>query len=337
MDQFIPHVTGGMRLPENGLPQNVLEFYPPQSVANAEGEFWKQMAGSVVPQDLTKVGYGAAGQAGTDTAMAARQQAVGNAMNPMNTPTSGGQVGQDGQPLHDGSTVDDATMHAYGNAPQGLHWDHNGANSWKLSKDGSGFWHHLAKFGGIAGAGIATALSGGALSPLLAGAIGAGSGAAAGWGGGGGVKGALIGGALGGVGGGFGGHIPGLGMGGGASTPATGVGSVLKQTVLNPQFDAKIAGQVLPGRAGQVANAAGSFLPGPGQQGSVPGDGMQSIISSQRPQPINWAQIVQQIMNAHNQAGQQGQQPQQGGGTNWAQIIQQLLALRNIPNGGVLN
>jgi hypothetical protein len=64
---------------------------------------------------------------------------------------------------------------------------------------------------------------------------------------------------------------------------------------------------------------------------------MQSIISSQRPQPINWAQIVQQIMNAHNQAGQQGQQPQQGGGTNWAQIIQQLLALRNIPNGGVLN
>lgn len=82
--------------------------------------------------------------------------------------------------------------------PEHYHY-HDG----ELSEDGSGFWHKFARYAGIAGAGVATAMTGGAASPLLIAAIGAGSGAAAGWGTGGGTKAALLGAA--------GGAVPGVG------------------------------------------------------------------------------------------------------------------------------
>lgn len=76
---------------------------------------------------------------------------------------------------------------------------------------GSSIWKKIGKIGAIAGAGIATAMTGGAASPLLMAAIGAGTGAATGALSGGGWKGALLGAGLGaatgGIGGGSGGTV----------------------------------------------------------------------------------------------------------------------------------
>lgn len=70
----------------------------------------------------------------------------------------------------------------------------------KSDNPSDGFWHKFAKWAGIAGAGVATVMTAGAASPLLAAAIGAGAGAASGWGSGGGAKGALLGAGLGAAG-----------------------------------------------------------------------------------------------------------------------------------------
>jgi hypothetical protein len=48
--------------------------------------------------------------------------------------------------------------------------------------DGNGFWHKFAKVAGIVGAGVATVMTAGGASPLLAGAIGMGAGAASSFG-----------------------------------------------------------------------------------------------------------------------------------------------------------
>lgn len=145
---------------------------------------------------------------------------------------------------------DDDWLEKNSPAPQGYHW-HDG----ELSEDGSGFWHKLAKYGGIAGAGVATAMTGGAASPLLMAAIGAGSGAAAGWGSGGGVKGTLLGAGL--------GAIPGVGgaMGKGAAQAATQIGGrtamdIAKQVMTNPTVMGGIAGSAL-GPAAGTGTAAG--------------------------------------------------------------------------------
>ncbi len=58
------------------------------------------------------------------------------------------------------------------------------------SNPSDGFWHKFAKWAGIAGAGVATAMTGGAAAPLLIAAIGAGSAAANAWGSGSGAAGA---------------------------------------------------------------------------------------------------------------------------------------------------
>lgn len=109
-----------------------------------------------------------------------------------------------------------------GPPPDGYEYD---KKTGQLKKKGSGLLGTLAKVGGIAGAGLATALTAGGASPLLAGAIGIGSGALSGAAGGGGVKGALLGGSL--------GAIPGIA--GSVAKPAAAAGG-LTQTLRDPRF-----------------------------------------------------------------------------------------------------
>lgn len=105
-------------------------------------------------------------------------------------------------------------------------------------EQGDGFWHKFAKVAGIVGAGVATVMTAGGASPLLAAAVAAGSGAASGWGGGGGVKGALLGAAVGGAT---------AGLGGGAASGATQAGltagNVAKTTLTNPALYSAILGR----------------------------------------------------------------------------------------------
>lgn len=134
---------------------------------------------------------------------------------------------------------------------------------------GSSLWKKLAKIGLIAGGGIATAMTGGAASPLLLGAIGAGTGAASGaldggW------KGALAGGALGGLTGGFGG-------GAAADGVKQGLGQAVKSTLTNPGTLLKMGGAATPGAAGQAMGVAGSFLPGPGATSKLAQDAQQMV------------------------------------------------------------
>lgn len=116
-------------------------------------------------------------------------------------------------------------------------------------KKGSSFWKKLAKVGLVAGAGVATAMTGGAAAPLIGAAAGAGSGALDG-----GWKGALMGAGLGAATGGLG--------GGAASGVKAGVGSALKSTLTNPQMLARMGGAAIGGPAGDIIQAGAGFLPG---------------------------------------------------------------------------
>lgn len=92
-----------------------------------------------------------------------------------------------------------------------------------------GFWHKLAKVAGIVGAGVATVMSAGAATPLLAAAIGAGSGALGAWGSGGNpLLGAVAGGAS-----------AGLGAGGAGS----GVAKYAKSIASNPALYGAVLGR----------------------------------------------------------------------------------------------
>lgn len=154
------------------------------------------------PADLSKMGFK------TDTSGLQKQMDTSiqgsrderTALNQRRRDDLVGAIQQSGQEAEVAKHVemqDDDWLEKNVPPPQGQHW-HNG----ELSEDGSGFWHKFAKYAGIAGAGVATAMTGGAASPLLIAAIGAGSGAAAGWGSGGGTKAALMGAGLGAIPGG---------------------------------------------------------------------------------------------------------------------------------------
>ena len=72
MNQFIPQVSGGVRIPEGGFGQDVLSFFSPESRANAEGEYWRNAAPFAEPPNLSNVGYGQAGASPTAGAQQAR-------------------------------------------------------------------------------------------------------------------------------------------------------------------------------------------------------------------------------------------------------------------------
>lgn len=135
---------------------------------------------------------------------------------------------------------------------------------------GEGFWHKFAKYAGIAGAGLATALTAGGASPLLVAAIGAGSGAAAGWGGGGGVGGALGGAAMGGLGGYAGAKFG--GGGGGGFTPSMPGSPMTPPGGMQPLPQSPLTGPYSGGPTGNdTPNYGLPQLPKPGQRPANPG------------------------------------------------------------------
>jgi hypothetical protein len=210
--------TGGFRLPEGGLPKELIDsMYGKAATLESLSQHDKQLAG-INPQqpssNYQNFGFSKEDadpfmasvdqyQKGVQARQGSSQQAVQQAL-------ENDIVGQHQK------AKDDDWLEINSPAPQGYHW-HDG----ELSQDGSGFWHKLAKYGGIAGAGLATAMTGGAASPLLIAAIGAGSGAAAGWGSGGGTKGALLGAA--------GGALPAAGLGLGTGMAAKNVLNAAQQ------------------------------------------------------------------------------------------------------------
>jgi hypothetical protein len=156
--------------------------------------------------------------------------------------------------------------------PEGMEYDEK---TGELKKKGSSIWSKIGKGLLIGGAGLATAFTGGAASPLLMAAIGGGLGAAGGAMGGGGWKGALLGGGL--------GAIPGVGgMIGGNAGKAVQVGAGM-----------------IPG----MPSSGGGIPIGPGRVSDV----MQTPMAHhQNPyaltygQPYGQSPINQQLLNAIN-------------------------------------
>lgn len=169
-----PVRSGGIMsaIPQGGFSPDVMKFFSPEARASAEGDFMKANAPFADPSDLTKLGYGDAGAAPTKMAQDARTAFQTDDHNQR------------------------AQMQQYVLQQMGIEAKNDAANG---KQPGSGFWHKFAKYAGMAGAITATALTGGAASPLMVAALGAGSGALSGWGSGGGLKGTLTGAALGGL------------------------------------------------------------------------------------------------------------------------------------------
>lgn len=145
-------LSGGMAIPAGGFSDATKGFYAPGAAANAEAQFY---GAAGMPYDLAGAGYGNAAE-GPSALLA---QTLANRPDPLQ--------GLQGRL----------------NEVDGLNADG--------SKKSSG-WAKFAKIAGIAGAGLATAMTMGGASPLLAGAIGMGSGALSGAANGG-VRGALTG------------------------------------------------------------------------------------------------------------------------------------------------
>jgi hypothetical protein len=118
----------------------------------------------------------------------------------------------------------------------------------KQQSSGGGFWKKLAKIGIMAGAGIATAMTGGAAAPLIGAAAGFGSGAIDG-----GLKGGLMGAAMGGLSGGLG--------GGAAGAAKQGLSQAIKSTLSNPATLSRMAGTAIGGPAEMIGQMA-AMIPG---------------------------------------------------------------------------
>jgi hypothetical protein len=261
---YVPQTKGGLRLPDNGFDQGTLDFFKPETLANAEGEFWSQLAPFVNPPDLTKVGYGAAGQGATDRSQMARQAALQRALGPAY-----------------GMTQNKPT----GPAPEGYEYKFNkDTGQWEMKKKGSSWWKKALKIGGL---GALTVLSGGALAPytgpVMAGVLaGAGVGALGGALDGGGWKGAALGAGLGAATGGLGGGAAGAagtgtkgalagfgttlsptaswGAGMVAPTLRQTAGSALTQYFKDPRTWAQIAGGSMGGPTGSAIQMGGNVF-----------------------------------------------------------------------------
>jgi hypothetical protein len=134
-----------------------------------------------------------------------------------------------------------------GKPPEGYEYD---KKTGELKKKGSSIWKKIGKAAIIGGAGVATAMTGGAAAPLIGIAAGMGTGAIDG-----GLKGALMGGAMGGL---TGGLVPGLGgaVGGGIKQ---GIGQAVKSTLTNPNTILRMGGNALGGTTGGVMDMAGQM------------------------------------------------------------------------------
>jgi hypothetical protein len=169
MRKFMPTMSGGLRLPETGLPSDVTAFSSLPGMAGAEAQYWKQLSphtGSM--PDLSKVGYG---QAGADA--------------------------QRGMNLNPGIF----SQAANGAPPKGYEYD---KKTGQLKKKGTPWWKKALAIGGSVVGAIAT---GGMSLPIQAavmGGIGAAGGGLVG-----GKKGALMGGLGGAAAGAVGGLVNG--------------------------------------------------------------------------------------------------------------------------------
>lgn len=235
-------ISGGMRVPAGGLDMSALS---PERLASASQNFY-QHVGNVSPNvPAPDLGYGDTWQGNVDAIRSDAQTGID-------------QRRQQQQ--------------------QAIQQFLSGGQDQPEEKKGSSIWKKLAKIGLIAGGGIATAMTGGAASPLLMAAIGAGTGAATGaldngW------KGALLGGGLGAATGGFG--------GGAASGVKQGLGQAVKSTLTSPSALTQIAGAGIGGRPGTALQTAGQFLPrgGPGQVLSPSGTPVGSNLVPARRSP----------------------------------------------------
>jgi len=237
---FLKGYTGKVSMPKFG--PDVLRFSSPEAMANAEVPYWQAIAAlnPDINPNLRAAGYGNTPGAEYASGMidqsrlqnAVRQQLERQML--MGVIMGGGPGGP-----------------GYA-APDGYEWKYNNGR-WELKKKGGGFWSKLGKGLGIIGGGIATALTGGAASPLLAAAIGAGSGALSGALGGGGWKGALLGAGLGGVTGGLG-----AGSGGAAGM---GFGQAVKSAFTNPRLLTQAAGAAVGGPIGAGMQLGSLLLP----------------------------------------------------------------------------
>jgi len=308
------------------------QFLTPEAMANAEVPFWQGMAAlnPDINPNLGASGYGnAAGTAAAGNPSGQSPTAMIDAVRQKQGQKQDAERNAIYGALMPGGAQGGLGAGAQGQQiPPGYHM-HNG----KLSKDGSGFWHKFAKIGGILGGGIATAMTGGAASPLLAAAIGAGSGAAAGWGNGGGWKGTLMGGALGGLTGAMG-----AGASGGAPMSFT---NAVKSLATNPSFLMNAGGQYIGGPAG-TALQMGSMLAPHGFtanqraianikaaaqkpiDGPLQGTGLDETMGDAGgaglyPGPAKvtgaaqWQPMIQQILKQALGGGQQGPVPTYGG------------------------
>lgn len=253
-------VTGGMRIPDGGLPASSILSDDDLKQAYLARQMDRQQVNPyarMVSQDPSLQQYGADALKRYEGNQASDQNLVQEALGKNGT----AQAGKPGQ------------------APKGYEYKLNKkTGQYELKKKG-GFWSKFGKIAGIAGAGLATAFTGGLASPALAAAIGAGSGAAIGGLSGGGWKGALLGAAGGGL---TGGLMSGAGgaAGAGVAKAGTSIGSKIGSGLLNvaPQ----IAGQINP-QAGQIASIYQALgMPG------VPNPTTPPFIPNQQPQQFPW-------------------------------------------------
>ncbi len=200
-------VSGGMRLPEGGLDASMLErLFGDEATQQAITQREKQI-GQVNPRNPTfDLGtlYGKSADGS--------ENAFTSDISTSNREELGRQMDEEArQRAIIQAAIDDQV---------------NGAVEGEQKAQGSSWKKKLAKVGLIAGAGTLAAMTGGAASPLLMAAIGAGTGAASGALDGGGWKGALLGAATGAATGGIGG-------GAGGSVAKQALGTALKTTAVN--------------------------------------------------------------------------------------------------------
>lgn len=265
----MPKLSGGIRLPEGGLPAEAFAHLSPEATAAAIGRRQKQLSSidtSTPIVDLQALGI--------DPKVAeAQSQDVNAYIADLITQRQDGDDRMKAQIMAaldaddareqaeaakaNSVAAEDGTMpNPDGTPPKGYEFD---KKTGRLKKKGSGFWKKLGKAAIIGGAAVATGLTAGAASPALAAAIGAGAGAATGAMDGG-WKGALM-------GAGLGAATGGLAGGAGGSVAGSTVPKVIQNALINPRTLTAMGGQFVPGAAGTALQLGSSFLPGAPQAG----------------------------------------------------------------------
>lgn len=251
----MPQISGGMRLPEGGIPQEALAHLSQQATAGALGRRQKQLSSidtSTPTVDLQSLGI--------DPRIAEMEDTeVNSYIADLVTQREQGDDRMRGQIMAaldaedaeaaQNTAGDGTTLNPDGSVPKGYEYD---KKTGQLKKKGSSIWKKLGKVGLIAGGAAlaATGVGGPAGAALIGAGIGAGSGAIDG-----GWKGALMGAGMGAATGGL------MGGGGGAVAGNT-TPQVIKNALINPRTLGQMGSQFVPGTAGQIAQLGTQFLPG---------------------------------------------------------------------------